>query len=207
MRVLAVSIKEIKQLSDEALMSRFRSTHKNYCFEQLVMRYQSKLYNIALKILGNTYDAEEVVQETFIRLFINYDKYHSNTPFAAWLFTITHNLCKDLWRLRQRSIVYENIICPALSLHEDSAKEYRKTLKQIADKMPGPAQQLENAERRISILRSLSQLPASQKRVIILRDIQGLSYKQIATLTGSAIGTVRSRLFYGREKLKTKLKD
>ena len=194
----------IKNLSDETLVSRFRATKNNQFFKLLVKRYEYRLYTVAYRILENEDEAREMVQESFVRVIFNLNKYRTNVPFSAWIFTITHNLCKDFLRNKQRQSYYENMPASPLYLHEEEepGNSYKYRIHHIVDRLPGPAQQLEEAEEKVFIGQLLAQLPVPQKKVIMLHDFEGLSYKQIAHLTGSAIGTVRSRLHYGRGKLK-----
>jgi RNA polymerase sigma-70 factor (ECF subfamily) len=86
--------------------------------------------------------------------------------------------------------------------NEETGKNYRAAINQIADKLPEPAQQAEYAEQKILVSHLLTYLPDNQKEVIVLHDLEGFSYQQISALTGVSVGTVRSRLYYGRGKLK-----
>jgi RNA polymerase sigma-70 factor, ECF subfamily len=199
---------ENKILSDEALMVRFKTLRDNQCFKLLFDRYKHRLYSVAFTLLGDAYEAEEIVQEAFIRVWRNCHKFRRGATFGGWMFTIIQNLCKDIWRSRRRRRVYEAIHFKPLSVHEqeDSAKTYRKTVNQSNKTTGDPHKQAENSELRVFINSCLEQLPDNQKQVVILRDLEGRSYKNIANLTGVSIGTVRSRLYYGRQKLKEIMK-
>ncbi len=203
-----IKMAKTKNLSDEDLVCRFRETQNNQLFRVLANRYEQRLYIAAMKLLGNEDECQEAVQETFVRVLANLPKYKTKVPFAAWIFTIMNNLCKDLLRAKQRRPLYESLSYSTLSLHEqeECGKEYRQKINRIADRLPNPEQQVENAERKALIMQSIACLPSEQKKAIILRDFEGLSYEQIADITGTALGTVRSRLHYGREKLKTSWK-
>src|SRR6516225_6787732 len=89
-------------LSDEALINQFRATREARCFQTLVDRYQNRLYNAAFRILNNSQESEEVVQETFIRVLTNLEKFRNQASVAAWMFKVAHNLCIDIVRSKQR---------------------------------------------------------------------------------------------------------
>ena len=196
------------KLSDEALMASFRYSGDSQYFDLLVSRYQNKLYSMAFNLLGNDCEAEEVVQEAFIRVWRNSHSFRIDATFAGWIFTIMQNLCKDRWRSRQRKQSYEAIFFNPLSVHEheNSVKGYRTAVNILNNNLTEPAQEAELSELRAFLNSCLEQLPNCQREVIILRDLQGHSYKRIASLTGASIGTVRSRLHYGRQKLKNIVK-
>jgi len=193
-----------EQLTDEALIAAFKQSHQNEYFDSIVDRYKNRLYNMAFNLMGNTSEAEELVQETFVRVLRNYNKFQPHGTFARWIFTIIQNLCKDTWRTRRRKQNYEATFSNLLSLHEHEENFSRYSAGSAA--ISGPEKQVEYAEQKARLLLYLQQLPPNQKEVIILRDIEGHSYKKIALLTGVAIGTVRSRLHYGRLKLREMMK-
>lgn len=202
-------IQPLKELSDEALLANFKATKDNHYFQSLVACYQNRLYNTAFRIVGNVWEAEEIVQETFIRALRNINNFRTNASFSAWLYTITHNLCVDILRLRRRKKLSLNksFDPQSLTVHEDIAIYNKHVVTQAADRLPGPAEQLELAERREVVAHSLDYLSEQQRAVVVLRDIEGFSYQEIATITGVNIGTVRSRLHYGRGKLKVYYKN
>mgnify|MGYP000494108251 CR=1 FL=1 len=194
-----------KKLSDEALIAAFKQSRKAFYFDSLVNRYKNRLYSVAFNLLGNDGEAEEMVQETFVRVLRNCHRFSPSSTFARWVFSIIQNLCKDIWRNRKRKQGYEITSCNPLSLHEPediighTAMTYQNTA--IA-----PDYKAEHAEQKAHLLLCIEQLPNRQKEVIILRDLEGQTYKSIASLTGVSIGTVRSRLHYGRLKLRTMMK-
>ncbi|MBK9769304.1 MAG: sigma-70 family RNA polymerase sigma factor [Candidatus Obscuribacter sp.] len=119
------------------------------------------------------------------------------------MFQITRNLCMDVLRVRQRKKDLTVVsFDPQAIGPEDDASQSSRTLTQLADPKPGPAQHLDEEEQAKIIEQKLNLLPESQKTVLVLHDIEGLSYQEIADTVGTSIGTVRSRLHYGRIKLK-----
>ncbi len=190
-------------LTDEALVNSFRTTKEARYFKSLVGRYQNRVYNAAFRILNNTHEAEEVVQDTFIKLLQNIDKFRNDASFAAWLFKISHNLCIDALRGRQRKVALQVMSFDPQSISEDDTGDSAlNVVSQIADTDPGPAQRIDNLEEQDTIARSLELLPETQRTVLVLHDIEGFSYQEISDIVGANIGTVRSRLHYGRLKMR-----
>lgn len=191
------------ELTDEELIANFRKTKDPVHFQTLVRRYQNRLYGAAFRILGSTEEAEEVVQETFIRVHQNIDSFRRHATFASWAFKIAHNMCLDIMRAKQRrkGFLY-------LSFDPQSDEELHtasSVVSQIADPNRDPAQQLAFEEEETLISESLSSLPDNQRTVLVLHDIEGFSYSEIAEIIGASIGTVRSRLHYGRMRLREML--
>ena len=190
-------------LSDEALIESFRRSKDSNLFRSLVLRYQNRVYSAALRILGNSEEAEEVVQETYIKLHHNLDKFRSESSFAAWLFRIVHNLCVDILRNKQRKKGFQLLSFDPLSTEGDDGQDCTvQVVCQVADAASMPDVQLDLAEQSEVIESSLRELPEPQRVVVVLHDIEGFSYQEIAEIVGANIGTVRSRLHYGRLKLR-----
>ena len=192
--------------TDEELVEKFRISADMSLFRQLVRRYQGRVFAIAMRTLGNNEESEEVVQETFLKVHQSLDKYKQNSLFSSWLFRITHNQCMDMLRMRQRRLETQAVPFDPQSSGssgDDGATDAaRDTVIQFADKTPDPAQSLDIREQSEFVEKSLALLPESQKMVLILHDMQGLSYQEVADIVGTSIGTVRSRLHYGRLKLR-----
>jgi len=194
-------------LSDEALIDNFRATKDACYFHSLVIRYQDRMYNAAFRMLNNYQEAEEVVQEALMRILQNLDGFRNQASFAAWIFKIVHNLCIDILRAKQRRGKLGMMAYDPQSVQEasDLAEVHVGVVSQIADSNPGPAQRLDDKEQQEIIATSLGQLPEPQRAVIVLHDIEGFSYQEIAEIVGTNIGTVRSRLHYGRTRLREML--
>lgn len=190
------------ELTDEALLESFRKTGNSDSFTTLVRRYQDRLYNLAYRVLANQEEAEEVVQNTFLRIHEGAGNFRSKNVFAGWVFRIAHNACLDILRTRQRDVTN-------LSFDQPVVQEGDKhpTVIQIADEKANPEEQLRHLEQTKLIEESLQQLPEDQRIVVVLRDIEGLSYDDIAQIVGASLGTVRSRIHYGRLKLRDLLRS
>jgi RNA polymerase sigma-70 factor, ECF subfamily len=191
-------------LTDEALVESFRKTKDSSHFKSLVRRYQNRIYNAAYRVLGNTEEAEEVVQETYIRVHHNLDKFRRQSSFGAWIFRIAHNICVDLLRSkkRHRGIQLLSFDPQTTADGEESSDVTLNVVSQVADEGPCPAELLDYNEQTEIIQSSLNELPEPQRMVVVLHDIEGFSYQEISEIVGTSIGTVRSRLHYGRLKLR-----
>ncbi len=194
-----------KDCSDEDLVKNFQSTHDQYSFKVLVKRYQNRIFNSAYRILGNAEEAEEVVQETCLKVYQNLARFHSGSCFKSWIYRIAHNSCLDAIRVRQRNRIFWSLDMQSVQNNKVD-REDSTTIFQVADRSPAPAEQCDLREKVTIIQTLLKELPAVQRMVIVLHDIEGLSYQEIAQITDSGIGTVRSRLHYGRHKLRHLLK-
>ena len=186
---------------DEALLDEFRQNRDPALFKSLLRRFQNRLFNTAYRILGNAEEAEEVVQDTCIKVYQGIDKFNKNSSFAAWIFRIAHNSCLDVVRIKQRkrNIQFVPLDAPA---DPEGGSESPGAVAQAADPSPGPADLLDHSEQGAVIAEKLAMLPDSQRTVLVLHDIEGFSYIEISEITGEAVGTVRSRLHYGRQKMR-----
>lgn len=160
-------------------------------FNRLVLTYQGMTYNLAYRILGNAEGAEDAAQEAFIKAYRNLGQYRGGS-FKAWLLRIVTNVCYDQLRHVQRR--------PANSL-EDMAVD-----PEHAGRLVDPAEQPSDYALRQELSHVIQQgidlLPAEQRLVLILCDVEGLSYEEIAEVMDTSLGTVKSRLSRGRAKLR-----
>ena len=159
-------------------------------FNQLVEKYQSQVYNLALRMLGNAEAAADATQDTFLAAYRAVGKFRGGN-FRAWLLRIAANCCRDQLRAARRR--------PASSL--DLLLESESPPPLVA-KTESPEDYALRRELGRAISDGLASLPAEQRLVVILSDIQGLSYEDIAQATRSSLGTVKSRLSRGRERLR-----
>jgi RNA polymerase sigma-70 factor (ECF subfamily) len=179
--------------SDEELIARFQQGD-NYAFDQLVKRYKDPLLNFVFRFLGEREEAEDIVQETFLRLFKNKHYYQEVARFSTWIYTIAGNLAKTELRRRKRRRLF-SINQPAvgekeIELADDSDTPEEVTNTQITDAI---------------IQKSIDRLTVKFKQVIILRDVQGFSYEEIAEIAKIPLGTVKSRVNRARIKLQEDL--
>ncbi|MBX9689735.1 MAG: RNA polymerase sigma factor [Candidatus Obscuribacterales bacterium] len=189
---------------DEVILDKYRETKDPALFKSLVRRYQNRIYNAAFRILGNAEEAEEVVQDTCLKIHQGLDKFNRNSSFVAWVFRIAHNSCLDIIRLKQRKKVVQVVpFDPQASSEAESGSDLSgQIVSQAADPGPGPEEVLSNVEQGAYIAEKLNMLPDTQRVVLVLHDVEGFSYQEIAEIVGEKLGTVRSRLHYGRQKLR-----
>ncbi|SRR5579883_635983 len=190
------------EISDEALVAKYLKNKDASSFSSLMRRYQNRIYNSCYRMLGNKEEAEEIVQDTFLKIHQGIDAFRNETSFSAWIFRIAHNLCIDCLRTRKRKkrdIQFSAML--TLRSFFDNETEIPES-QQIADLSMEPGQRLDLKEESAMLEASLAEIPETQRAVLILHDIEGLAYQEIAAIVGTSIGTVRSRLHYGRLKLK-----
>ncbi|MXY44112.1 MAG: sigma-70 family RNA polymerase sigma factor [Dehalococcoidia bacterium] len=163
-------------------------------FNAIVERYQSQVYNVSARILGDRHLAEDVAQETFIKAHRSIDGFRGGS-LRAWLLRIASNLSLDATRSRKRR--------PAESLEAASERPGFS----VPSDAPGPEQEALQGELREAIQDGIMSLPDDQRAVVVLVDVQGLSYDEAAEAIGSAVGTVKSRLARGRRRLRDALME
>jgi len=158
--------------------------------------YQRPVFSLAIRMLRGEQDAEDVTQETFVRVFRSLDRYDPDRPFTAWIFTIAARLCIDQLRRRRLRPV------PLVQRDADSGEE---RVLDVVDPGPGPEQlaSFEEEERRTRDL--IDSLPPHYRIVIMLRHLQDLSYEEIAEALQLPLGTVKARIHRARALLKQRL--
>lgn len=172
---------------EQMLIHRCKNGDLN-AFEILITEYDKKIYNIAYGLVGNPEDAKDIAQDALIKAFINIKKFREESTFSTWIYRIVINTGKDFLRRGRVNLSH--------SL-EDS--DYKIELK---DESPGPLETLENREKKDEIRHALMQLKEEYRSVILLKDIQGLSYQEIAEILEIQLGTVKSRISRGRYLLR-----
>lgn len=163
-------------------------------FEQLISGYQKKVFNIALKMLGNHEDASEAAQEALIKVFRSISGFKEESSISTWIYRIATNTCLDELRKRKNNrVVY---------LDEEIKLDDNEVTRQIEDDRPTPDILAEQKEIRGIVQKAVSMLSEDYRTVIVLRDIQGFSYQEIASITRCPEGTVKSRINRARQELK-----
>ena len=188
--------KRTKELepSDEELIERFQKGDRE-AFEKIVERYKDQLLNFAYRFLGSRQEAEDVVQDTFLRVYRNRKAYRRVARFSTWIYTIAGNLAKTELRKRKRRKLFS---ISDLGFEE---KDY-----EISDLSHNPEDDVEGTLKEEIIQSEIEKLPPKFREVIILRDVQGLSYEEIALILKIPIGTVKSRVNRARLRLQKRLK-
>ncbi len=183
-----------KKLSDEELIIAFQNGNVA-AFNELVLRYKDKLVNFLFRYTGNRDDAEDLAQDTFVKLYRSKHLYKEIAKFSTWFYTIAINTAKTDSRKKNR---YNSISLSEFDPDED--KDYELTANVIS-----PEDSANASMEHHYIQKAIDALEDYFKEVIILRDIQDLDYDEIAEITGLPLGTVKSRINRGREKLKKSL--
>jgi RNA polymerase sigma-70 factor (ECF subfamily) len=167
--------------------------------ERLILKYQNRIYNAILRICANPDDAAELTQDTFVKVIENIDKFKGRSSFYTWAFRIgvnlTLNYCQRKVRIGFRSLDAED--------NEDNGQA-KQVLKEFLadDSSPNPAVVAANKELGEIVVDALMKLREEQRVVVVLRDIEGMNYAQIAEVLDIELGTVRSRLSRARSNLR-----
>ena len=180
-------------MSEQELIKRCQAG-ETAAFEQLVADYEKRILNYCFRMLGNAHDAEDATQEVFVKVFRFMDKFNGQSAFSTWLYKIASNVCLDFLRKAKRQP--KDVV--SLYQSNDEGEEFALPLE---DKTALPYDKVQLSDAQKALLLALEQLGEEQKRVIILRDIEGLSYEEIAEITKSAPGTVKSRINRARRAL------
>lgn len=181
------TLAQLIQLAQEGEERAFKALYRRYC--RLV-------YTLAYQMVGNHSDADEVVQETFIRAFKNINRLRNSSSFTSWLYQITINLSIDFRKARTR-----RKIMPI----DDNVENFSYFELATSKRVKNPSQVLENKELLDQITAAIDDLPTQQKAVIILHEIEGLSKKMISEILHCSLVTVRTNLHHARKKLRKTL--
>lgn len=165
-------------------------------YGKIVRRYQGRLYNFVLRFVRDRETAEDIVQEAFLRAFGKREAYRAIANFSTWLFTIAANLAKSELRRRKRWRMF--------SIHRDEESD---TGMELPDESRRPDRMAETALTDVEIQNAIATLTDNYRQVILLRDVEGMSYYEIAQIVQSPVGTVKSRVNRARLKLQQKLKN
>ena len=166
-------------------------------FEILIANYKKRAFNIAYRMLGNLEDANDVTQESFLKIYRSIDKFKGKSSFSTWLYSIVSNTCIDFIRKNRK----KTTISIDTNYDEDGYEI------EIADEKNTTESLFEKKEIIRSIHDAINRLNHDQKIVIILRDIQGFSYFEISKILNISEGTVKSRISRGRKNLKNLLEE
>jgi len=175
-----------RELSDAELVARFIEG-ESFRFNELAQRYSPRLLNFIYRLIGDRERAEDLVQETFIRVYRHINRFDQEKKFSTWVYTIASNLAKNELRNRTRNplIYFQTLI-----------KEWENDRRplEFADKSYRPDDLFRKRYLRELVDRAVEQLPEHHKIVFILRETEGKSYEEIAEITRCSLGTVKSRL-------------
>ena len=173
---------------DGGLVDRLRAGEAR-AFEELVRRYQHRVFGVALRMLGTAAEAEEVAQEAFLRVHRAIGEFRGESKLSTWLYAITSRLCLTRLGAGERRL----------------RREGEETLLRLANGHANPVAAAERSELEAALHRAIAELAEDRRIVVVLRDLEGLAYEEIAAALALPVGTVRSRLHRARLDLKEKL--
>lgn len=174
---------------DRSLVEAFQAKQTKEVFDWLVIKYQKRVFNICYRFMGNYHDANDCAQDTFVKVYRSIKDFKFKSAFSSWLYRIAVNTCKNKLNSLPR--------------------RFNKLMVQL-DVIKGPAGndpsvEFERNEKEKAIQEAIDSLEQDHKTVVLLRDIEGLSYNQISEVTGFNAGTVKSKLARARFRLQKKL--
>ncbi len=189
-----------RELSDEELVNAVVGGNER-AFDQLVTRHRGKVYAMIYNMVKNDADAWDISQEVFVKVWKALPKFEAKSKFSTWLFRIVHNAVYD-WG-RKRKITGAGELDDNLLREEDI--EPGALTAPMSSSRPDKALELEELRARLD--KALEMLPPQHREIILLREVQGMDYKEIAEVLHCSAGTVMSRLFYARQNLQKLLSD
>jgi len=184
---------ELKEIEEEKKLLQDCLAGHMSAWEKMIKRHQRAVHNLALRLLGRE-EAEDVAQEVFLKAYRSLNGFRGDCRLSTWLYRITVNICRDRSRKRNQQRT-------AFSLNEPIFSEDGEIGRQRADPAPALDEKAENREMSRLVMAGLRSLPHIHRTVLVLHDMHGLKYEEIAGIMGCSIGTVKSRLFYARRKM------
>ncbi len=166
-------------------------------FEDIVIFYQRKVYQICYRLIGNTHEAEDLAQEAFLRAFVNIHSYDDKRKFSTWLFRIATNVSIDRIRKKKPDYYLDK---------EVKGTDGLDMYSQLAIENPSPEEEVESLELQSYIQQQIMSLPTKYRSVIALRFVNEMSLAEISEILDIPVGTVKTRIHRGREALRKKLR-
>jgi len=184
---------------DAVFIERFLAGDEG-AFNQLVLAYKNRVFNLCCRFLGNQHEAEDVAQEVFVTLYRSLKKFRGESSFSTWVYRITVNHCKNRLKYLSRRQYFQSS-----SLEGPIETEEGEVYPSIQDDSPNPEESLSRRELDALVQEKINELDSEHRMVILLRDLGGLSYQEIARVLDLKEGTVKSRIHRARLELKDKL--
>jgi RNA polymerase sigma-70 factor (ECF subfamily) len=186
---------------DDELITAFKNGD-HAAFQELVLKYEQRVYNHCLRMVNDEVESYDLTQEVFLKVFRKIKNYEHTYSFYTWLYRITVNCCIDYLRRKRRHIQGVSLSGGAHDEPGDAGKE-----QDIPDSTFVPDTTLLNRELSDVLQAAINQLSEKLRTIIILKEVEGFSYEEITQVLGCSRGTVKSRLFRARERLKELLAD
>lgn len=171
---------------DDLFLARRAARADTAAWNEIIERYGSRIYNLALRFASSSGEAEDLTQDIFLKLFRNLDRYRGDVPLVAWALRLSRNLCIDHYRSQR------------------ARREKEFVSDEVLEHIPGsedPGARSQALEDRRLIYASLAEMPAGQAEVVVLCDLQGFTYEEIAAFYEVPVGTIKSRLNRARRNL------
>jgi len=185
---------------DRKLIRAFQRGDKT-AFDALVRKHKDKVFNLCYRFLGDRQEANDSAQDAFIKVYRSLKKFRLESAFSTWLYRLVANTCKN----RLTSLAYRQKK-KTIRLSNPGDMEDGQPSMEIRDESPSPINGLEMKERAMLIQEAIGSLPTDKRTVVVLHDIEGLSYEEVSKITGLNMGTVKSRLSRARLALRDKLR-
>ncbi len=190
----------ISEQEDKRLIKAFLDNDMA-AFDKLVVKYKNMIFNLCFRFLNDYDEADDCAQDTFVKVYRSLNGFKFEASFSTWLYRIALNTCKNKvaslkYRLEKQMVRLDK---PRQSDNGDYQME-------VGDNKHSPEIVVERKEQGLQLQNAIDSLPAKQKQMILLRDVEGLAYDQISEITGDKLGTVKSKLARAREMLRNKLK-
>ncbi len=190
---------DLDTLSSETWLIERAQARDTEAFDQIVHRYADRLYNYVVRMLGNAQDAEDVVQEVFLRAYQALPSFDGRASLSTWLFRIATNLCIDHRRKQSRRV-------QTVSIHRDEANEDELGEWDFPDtQTPNPLEHALNQELQQVVEQAIAELSPKLKTVLLLYDVEELSYEEISQVLNIPMGTVKSRLNLARTQVQKRV--
>ncbi|ACB85465.1 RNA polymerase, sigma-24 subunit, ECF subfamily [Natranaerobius thermophilus JW/NM-WN-LF] len=183
----------IMKSNDEFLVKQCQNGHLD-AFEELVHKYHQKVYSLCYRFSGNHDDANDLAQEAFIRVYHSINKFHFKSAFSTWLYRVTSNVCLDEMRKRKRK--------SSVSLDSPMETDDGELYFNLPDQKFNPELMAERKDVQEIVHKAIQELPKDQKLTLLLREMEGFSYDEMAEVMNVSVGTVKSRLSRARNNLK-----
>jgi len=186
-------------VSDRALAERHRIGDPE-AFAEIYRAYEEMVFNLALRLAGDRERAADLSQEIFLRIYRHLDGFRGRSSLKTWIYRVAVNHCRS--RLRRRALVFER-----LAPRRSPGLEDEDPLENLADPRRSPEERALAGDAERVLQAALDELPAAFREAVVLRDVEDLSYEEIAEVLGVRIGTVRSRIARGRRRLAERLRE
>ena len=186
---------------DKLLIEKYK-LGEQWAFDRLVEKYSGRAYQIAYGVLGNKEDAEEVAQDVFVRIYRALPKFRGDSEFTTWMYRIAMNLARNKYRWNKSRGSQRNISIDAPLPGSDDGDSRRIDVLETGMN-PEESVDLSEFERRAK--EEIEQLPDLYREALVLRNVEEMSYEEIASLLGCKLGTIKSRIARAREELRKRL--